>query len=367
MIRVNIFGDICLYGISRDNLLIDRKIAGLMDGAVNIGNLECPITESQDKMPLQAINLKASPKVAEKALNGFHALSLANNHIQNYRQSGIDDTVEFLETHNFQYFGIENLPPPMLKSLRPVIISAGVMKIAVIGASRYDNVRKGKCAGTVNEQSPLVVKTIRQLKKNGHFVIVYPHWGYEYVRIPAPRERSLAHRFIDNGADFVVGSHPHVFQGHEFYHQKQIYYSLGNYIFSHHCFEHLAAKPNDDRLWNSFFVELQIRENNDYTVIPHFYTIESNDSVCKITLLNDASEMEAELEHVSGPLKDSYFRYWKKYYQQAVAISRQNIKVRKNFQKVSERTLKEKMQIYFSFNSQDLRNRLAGLFSCLFK
>jgi len=48
---------------------------------------------------------------------------------------------------------------------------------------------------------------------------------------PSERTKELAHEFIDNGADLVIGSHPHVIQTKEVYKGKAIYYSLGNFIF----------------------------------------------------------------------------------------------------------------------------------------
>jgi poly-gamma-glutamate synthesis protein (capsule biosynthesis protein) len=59
---------------------------------------------------------------------------------------------------------------------------------------------------------------------------VYSHWGDEYVTANA-MQKSLARRFIDAGAEIVIGAHPHVVQEHELYAGKHIYYSLGNFIF----------------------------------------------------------------------------------------------------------------------------------------
>ncbi len=65
---------------------------------------------------------------------------------------------------------------------------------------------------------------------NAKFVVVYAHWGDEYVP-ETEMQRVLAHRFIDAGADVIIGSHPHIIQSHESYNGKDIYYSLGNFIF----------------------------------------------------------------------------------------------------------------------------------------
>ena len=63
------------------------------------------------------------------------------------------------------------------------------------------------------------------------FVIVMPHWGTEYKTTSTENQKYLAYRWIDAGADMVIGGHPHVIEESEIYKDKYIYYSLGNYIF----------------------------------------------------------------------------------------------------------------------------------------
>jgi len=61
---------------------------------------------------------------------------------------------------------------------------------------------------------------------------VYAHWGEELKTEPRDIEKKLAREYIDAGADIVVGSHPHVLQGFEYYEGGWIAYSLGNFIFN---------------------------------------------------------------------------------------------------------------------------------------
>jgi len=63
----------------------------------------------------------------------------------------------------------------------------------------------------------------------------------------------LAHQLIDEGADLVIGSHPHVVQGIENYQGKKIYYSLGNFVFDQYFEE--AVK-------NGLLVEARIDPNS---------------------------------------------------------------------------------------------------------
>ena len=60
---------------------------------------------------------------------------------------------------------------------------------------------------------------------------MYVHWGTEREESPEDYQRSLGHQYIDAGADMVIGSHPHVLQGIEYYNGKPIVNSLGNFVF----------------------------------------------------------------------------------------------------------------------------------------
>ena len=77
----------------------------------------------------------------------------------------------------------------------------------------------------------LIESTIKKEKPNADFLFVFIHWGVETKRNPEPFQREWAKKMIDSGADGVIGSHPHVLQGFEYYEGKPIAYSLGNFLF----------------------------------------------------------------------------------------------------------------------------------------
>jgi poly-gamma-glutamate synthesis protein (capsule biosynthesis protein) len=87
--------------------------------------------------------------------------------------------------------------------------------------------------GVAEAYSPdRAVASIKEAKKNADIVVVMVHWGKERESMPVPHQKDLAYRFVDAGADLVIGSHPHVLQGFESYKNKWIAYSLGNFVFS---------------------------------------------------------------------------------------------------------------------------------------
>lgn len=76
--------------------------------------------------------------------------------------------------------------------------------------------------------------------------IVFVHWGIERSETPEEYQRTLAKGYIDAGADLVIGCHPHVLQGFEYYNGVPIIYSLGNYLFGNRTGETLLLNATFD-------------------------------------------------------------------------------------------------------------------------
>ena len=83
---------------------------------------------------------------------------------------------------------------------------------------------------------------IQAAKQQCDYVVVYVHWGIERNTEPEDYQKTLARQYIDAGADAVIGAHPHVLQGIEYYHGKPIFYSLGNFIFANRAYETMMAE-----------------------------------------------------------------------------------------------------------------------------
>jgi len=200
------------------------KPLNAMHSGLCVGNLECAFADgeiSSGKAYTSVLPIQCLENVAR---GGFAALSLANNHVYDAGESAFVGMRQRLveKCPGIQFFGTVDKPYAALED--------SGRRIAVIGSlepcrSRGKEIFK-------EESVEVLIKEIR-----GRFdtVYVYPHWGKEgeYTRWPSPRQRKLARRWIDAGADGVFGSHSHVFQGKEFYNGKPIYYSLGNFFFPH--------------------------------------------------------------------------------------------------------------------------------------
>jgi hypothetical protein len=353
--KITFAGDISLFRIDTDAFCFNDICSQLFKSSdLVVGNLECPLTSSETKED-QAFNMSA-PASSLALLKPFGVVSLANNHIRDYGTTGLRDTIDALNTQGIKYFGAGRTRG---EALRPLRLELNGLKLAFIGATRFANATKDNGGGTACDCSKHIFQQIKDLKHEGFFVILYVHWGYEYVRIPSPRDRRLAHKFVDTGADLVIGSHPHIYQGIEDYKGKKIIYSLGNFIFHSSVFTALSPIPNDPRLQESFLFSIELNEDHTYTAIISGYHTDDNGVECYDATTN--ATFEEEVRSVSQILEKDYLSYLRKYYMQAYEISRQNDKIKKDFQHIDKLSFVEKVLLYKNANLQDVLNKAAGL------
>lgn len=142
--------------------------------------------------------------------SGVEAVSLANNHTGDYGPEGIKDTIKAVEKAGLLYGN----------NSRTFYYEKNGYRIAVI------------CHGLWNEgQAGEIVRRIRQAEEDSDFQIVFYHGGKEKVHEPEPWRQRASRRLVDEGADLVIGNHPHVLQPRETYQGVEIIYSMGNFCY----------------------------------------------------------------------------------------------------------------------------------------
>ncbi len=246
-----------------------------------IGNLENPISTRGKVLINKQFNFRTDPKVIEGLkYAGFNILSLGNNHIMDYGSPAMTDTLNILKNNNIYYTGAGN---NIDEAGRPVIVEKNGKRIAFISASRVlESVSlyaKENQPGVFQAYLPeKLFQTINETDKLVDFVIVYIHWGIERDFYPKSYQRTLAKNMIDQGADLVVGSHPHVLQGFEYYNDKLIAYSLGNFVFTDTKKESmiLKIKLTHDNTYSSEVIPCIIKNYrpeplNNFKLINEFY------------------------------------------------------------------------------------------------
>ena len=142
--------------------------------------------------------------------SGVEAVSLANNHTGDYSAAGYKDTVKAVSAAGLEYGGND----------RTFYLEKNGFRIAVI------------CHGLWNEgQAGAIIRRLQAAEKDSDFQVVFYHGGKEGVHAPEAWRVRASRRLVDNGADLVLGNHPHVLQPREVYKGKEIIYSLGNFCF----------------------------------------------------------------------------------------------------------------------------------------
>ena len=169
---------------------------------------------------------------------GVDVVGLANNHVYDYGEEAFFDTLDILSSHGINYVGAGyNLD----EAMRPVYFDIDGYTIAFVAADRSQRSNEPR-APEAREDSPgvlfcvdesLFLAAVTHAHETADFVVAIPHWGIEESSVWEPAQQALGQKLIDAGADAVVGSHPHVLQGVEFYNGKLIAYSLGNFWFNY--------------------------------------------------------------------------------------------------------------------------------------
>ncbi|AWB44133.1 hypothetical protein DCC85_07805 [Paenibacillus sp. CAA11] len=198
-------------------------------------NLETPITVRGTGATDKQFVFKSHPEVLDAMKNaGVDAVNLANNHTLDQGEEGLLDTIDHLKASQIPAVGAGSNAD---EAYAPVYLERKGIKIALFGFSRV----LPKVDWNAGESSPGIagiydptraIQEVEKAKKQADLVIVVAHWGKERVTKPDKNQTSLAHAFIDAGADLVIGGHPHVLQGVEQYKGKWIAYSTGNFIFT---------------------------------------------------------------------------------------------------------------------------------------
>ena len=189
-----------------------------------------------EKMPGKSYTFRANPeRVNVLKEMGVDVVKLANNHSFDYGSQSLLDTLDTLDNADIRYFGAgRNLEEAMM----PVYMEVDGKIIAFVGASRAE---KNIMTPQATENEPgilrcydteLFVETIKEAKKNADFVLAYVHWGTEYSHQLEDVQLTTGKEYLDAGADVIIGAHSHCLQGMEYYGEKTIIYSLGNYWFN---------------------------------------------------------------------------------------------------------------------------------------
>lgn len=192
---------------------------------------------------------------------GVKAVSLANNHIYDYGDKGLSNTINVLKQWNIEHVGAALKYADAKKSL---IKKIGDLKIGFISACENEFSIAEPSHGGANEASLMnMFYQICDLRDKCDYIILLHHGGKEHYNLPTPKLQDKFRYFIDCGADVVINHHQHCFSGYETYKDKPIIYGTGNF-----CMDSGVKEPVG---WNyGYLVDLELDNRIKFKIIPFF-------------------------------------------------------------------------------------------------
>lgn len=229
-------GDLCVSNrVAR--MLANDDVAGAFgdtrhcfaESDIAIVNLESPLSQSQRPLAKLGPNFQGPPAAARALKSaGIDVCCLANNHILDYGETGLAQTLRHLKAAGLRHTGAAMNPK---KADAPLRIQARGIRIALINAAIVEGALPLD-ACSVARLDPLALRrAVARERKRTDIVIPVLHAGREEVLVPSPGLQALARELVEAGAAAVVCHHPHTPQGIETYRGCPIAYSLGNFLF----------------------------------------------------------------------------------------------------------------------------------------
>lgn len=231
-----------IYGL--DHLLEKLKTENFTEGYdLVMANLEGAVTkDGLHYRPDNLYDFAFKPEIIAKLKDyNFDIFTLANNHLSDQGEQGINETYQNLSEIAFNYFGCKDGVLSENEDIVKVYKASEKEKQKILSSDDCSaiimEIKNRKIAflafSIVYRDIPenLILEKIEKIKKESDFLIVSPHWGVEYQAKASKKQENLAKKMIEAGADLIMAHHPHVIQNYEIYQGKPIFYSLGNFIF----------------------------------------------------------------------------------------------------------------------------------------
>ncbi|MFC7360680.1 CapA family protein [Nocardioides astragali] len=210
-------------------------------------NLESPITDrgTRDPKELEApgnrYHFRTSPRALDVLADaGVDVVSVANNHVGDFGQAGLADTLAAGRASDIAMVGAGRDVAEAFTPHRIRVDDVGVAFLAAdavfregasdVWAAGADNAGVAAAREARPEELLAAVEDAAELDD---VVVVYLHWGLEYQACPSQRQRLLARNLAEAGADVVVGSHTHVLGGSGWSGDTYVSYGLGNFVWDH--------------------------------------------------------------------------------------------------------------------------------------
>lgn len=291
MARLFFCGDI-INQFSNEQFIGEKLISCIKACDFAVCNLEGAIS-SGDFKNKGMLQTHSTAKFLEEA--GFNLCLLANNHITDYGLEGFVNTTRQLSFHNLSYMGAgvgaSSVYEPFVKTIAGVTV--GFVNVCEAQVGQFDSL---DCDyGYAWLGWPDLDKIIRDTRKQVDVLFVCVHAGLEHYELPLKEFRNMYRRYCDLGADYVIGSHPHIAQGCEKYGNSTIFYSLGNFFFPR---SKDAGKSDYENYSFSVIIDT---ESKDHELVYH--SMEN-----QMVELDDVKDTKVEIERLNDIISPEKYK-----------------------------------------------------------
>lgn len=195
----------------------------IFDGSdIGLANLESPLTSEFGKHVRKTFIGDTGFASFLKKI-GISVVSIANNHILEHGTTQFYNTIEILKNAGLSPIGYLDQ-----YGSKQYVLKKGELRVAIAAFNDIQDLPNPSCYADYSEDN--VLQSLKAMYECD-FRIIFVHWGNEYVNIPSYAQVESAKRFVDAGADVIIGSHPHVIQPVLRYKKGLILFSLGNFLF----------------------------------------------------------------------------------------------------------------------------------------
>lgn len=202
----------------------------LRQSDLRITNLECPLTDSENRIWKSGSMLKGLPiHIHGLTAAPFEVVTTANNHAFDYGLEGFTETHRVLSENGIQSVGSGQTAA---EARKPLVMTINGIQLGIVNFSEGEDLTAAdKGPGVFGWEIEKAGRIVRDLKSSIDFVLVIGHCGVEYIPFPPPYVEKAFQAMVAAGADLVIGHHPHVPQGIQIIRGVPICYSLGNFVF----------------------------------------------------------------------------------------------------------------------------------------
>jgi poly-gamma-glutamate synthesis protein (capsule biosynthesis protein) len=203
-----------------------KYLTDRIEGAdLAIGNMEFPLAGK----PYTGYPAFSGPDEYAQYLSdiGFDIFLTANNHILDKGTAGLRRTLDVLEQKDLVYTGIAR-DERVDTLINPLMLHVRGLRIAIVNFTYGTNTGPWDKWPKVNYMRKADILPMLERARGADLVMVFPHWGIEYRLHHDKDQEEMARWLVENGADVIVGAHPHVIQDVEWMDDALVVYSLGN-------------------------------------------------------------------------------------------------------------------------------------------